>query len=873
MASIEIDGKKVDAEPGMMIIEAADAHNIWIPRFCYHKKLSIAANCRMCLVEVEKSGKPLPACATPITDGMKVFTKSKKALMAQKGVMEFLLINHPLDCPICDQGGECELQDISMGYGNDVSRFTEKKRVVKDKNIGPLISTDMTRCIQCTRCVRFGTEIAGVRELGAVGRGEHMEIGTFIERNVESEVSGNVIDLCPVGALTSKPYRFTARGWELQQRPSIAAHDCIGSNIYVHTLRDKVMRVVPRENEEVNEVWISDRDRFSYEGLNVERLESPKIKRDGQFETVTWAEALEYVVECIQNVIQKEGSESLGALLSPNATTEEAYLLQKLIRGLGSNNIDHRLRQMDFRGQEAAPAFPNMGLPLSELEHQSLVLLVGSLIRQEQPVLGLKLRKMTQAAGSVIVINPIDCEFNFEVAQKILVTEGDLFNGLAKVVKALWEGHSVNNSQDSSLKGSAGKETANTETVGTVKIHTLSPEALKWLSALPKPDEKDHQIAKALVENEKSVILLGSLALNHPDASRLIALATLIQEMTGAKVGTLTEGANAAGAWLAGAVPHRLPSGEKATQPGLNATEIWSEELKAYFLLNLEPDLDVSNPLSAMNAIKHADCVVAITPFQSAGLEAHADILLPSTPFTETSGTFINAEGRWQTFKAVTQPFKDSRPAWKILRVLGNLFDLPGFDYTSSEEILSELKQEQHHGFSLENWDFWTSNDDDKHNEHHEHHGHHEHMKTEGLMRLGSVPIYACDNVVRRAMALQNTDAAQDVHIRVNHKTAERLGVSHAKQVKIESVKTEHVTREYAKRENIKRASVTKEDEETDYLKAKPVKIKHVEPVILPLILDDTVPENVAVVPLGLKQTAALGAPYQQIILSPWEGG
>lgn len=813
MPNIEIDGKKVEVEQGMMIIEAADAHNIWIPRFCYHKKLTIAANCRMCLVEVEKQGKPLPACATPITDGMKVFTKSDKALKAQKSVMEFLLINHPLDCPICDQGGECELQDISMGYGSDVSRFTEKKRTIKDKNIGPLIATDMTRCIQCTRCVRFGSEIAGVRELGAVGRGEHMEIGTFIERNVESEVSGNIIDLCPVGALTSKPFRFKARGWELQQRPSIAPHDCIGSNIHVHLLRDKVLRVVPRENESVNEVWLSDRDRFSYEGLQVDRLEHPKIKRNGKFETVSWLEALEFASEKLKRV-SKDG---LGALFSPNCTTEEIYLTQKLIRGLGSNNIDHRLRQLDFRDQDLAPTFPNMGLPIEQLEHQTLVLLVGSLLRQEQPLLALKLRKGVAAAAKVMVINPIDCEFNFEVEKQIIVERGDLFTGFARVVKALF-------AAGASLK--------------------IPNEAKEWLQNIPEPSEKDQEMARELLNNikanpEKSLILLGALALNHPDASRVIALANLMRELTGVKVGCLTEGANAAGAWIAGGVPHRKPFGQKTSQTGLNCREIFTTALateqKAYLLLNIEPELDMVDSMAAMNALKQAESVIAITPYQSKSLESIAEILLPSTPFTETAGTFINAEGRWQSFKEVMKPCKESRPAWKILRVLGNLCDIEGFDYTTPEEIITALKQERTKELTLENWPFWRPEASREPKEQPQEKQAQEKDK-QSLVRIAPVPLYATDNIVRRAASLQKTDAAKNITVALNPKTAERIGMSDAKRVQV------------ATRKEAQKA------------------------VILPLILDDKVPENVAIIPEGVKETIGIAHPYQITTLSWVEG-
>lgn len=680
MPFIEIDGKKIEAEAGSMIIEVADSMHVQIPRFCYHKKLSIAANCRMCLVEVERSPKPLPACATPVTEGMKIWTRSPVALRAQKSVMEFLLINHPLDCPICDQGGECELQDLSVGYGNDTSRYTEGKRVVKDKNLGPLISTDMTRCIHCTRCVRFGTEIAGVRELGATGRGECTEIGTYLEESLVSEVSGNIIDLCPVGALTSKPYRFTARAWELKQTASISPHDCIGSNLFIHTRQNRVMRVVPKENELINEVWLSDRDRYSYEGLyHEERLTAPKLKQAGQWTTVSWETALSYAAERLQEIKTSEGAENIGALASPNATIEEAYLLQKLMRSLGSQNIDHRLRQQDFDDQAIAPLFPNMGVNLSEIDQQTVVLLIGSFVRQEQPILSLKLRKMRLNGGKILVVNPIDFNFNFEVTNKSILSDNDLVLGLRRLLKAILE----------LMKANDLPCPDNVENAGA------------WLKAV-EPLPVDLDMAKYLIdhmtENKsdsvKKLILMGALAINHPAYSMLQSLSNLIAQLTGAKVGLLSDGANAAGAWLAGCVPHRLLGGEKITQTevGLNANQMWHKNLKAYLLLNIEPDLDCVDGPKAMKALKAADFAVAITPFESQALLEAADLLLPMAPFSETAGTFVNCEGKWQSFKAAVLPMGDSRPAWKILRVLGNLLDLEDFKYESTEEIAALVK-------------------------------------------------------------------------------------------------------------------------------------------------------------------------------------
>lgn len=738
MPFIEIDGKKVEAEAGSMIIEVADSIHVQIPRFCYHKKLSIAANCRMCLVEVERAPKPLPACATPVIEGMKIWTRSPVAMLAQKSVMEFLLINHPLDCPICDQGGECELQDLSMGYGKDSSRYTEGKRVVKDKNIGPLISTDMTRCIQCTRCVRFGTEVAGVRELGALGRGECLEIGTYIEQSIVSEVSGNMIDLCPVGALTSKPYRFTARGWELKQTASISPHDCIGSNLFIHTRRNRVMRVVPKENESINEIWISDRDRYSYEGLyHRERLTEPKLKQEGQWKTVSWEVALSYAAERLL-AIRASTESSIGALASPNSTVEEGYLLQKLMRGLGSNHVEHRLRQQDFDAdlQETAPLFPNMGISLSEIDHLSTVLLVGSLVRQEQPILGLKLRKMRSNGGKILVLNPVDAVFNFEVAEKSIVDNNDLVLGLARIAKAI-----LNLMQESksplpeSAKNAAAWFRAGTGT-GPYSVEPLA---------------SDLNMAKYLLTaDDKKLILMGALAINHPAYSKLNLLANLIAQLTHSKVGVLSEGANAAGLYLAGCVPHRLAGGEKIADKdlGFNVEQMWDKKLKAYLLLNMEPDLDCGHSAKAMQALRSADCVVAITPFESQTLLEVADLLLPMAAFSETAGTFVNCEGKWQSFKAAVLPMEDSRPAWKILRVLGNLLDLEDFKYESAEEIrecvqikiqtaMPEITLDLTKAFS----EFAPLTIE----------------KIDTMMPVSSVGLYAADGLVRRAKSLQET--------------------------------------------------------------------------------------------------------------------
>lgn len=784
---IEIDGKEVTAKSGAMIIEAADALGVWIPRFCYHRKLSIAANCRMCLVDVEKSPKPLPACATPITEGMKIWTRSPKALSAQKSVMEFLLINHPLDCPICDQGGECELQDISMGYGGDKSHYREGKRVIKDKDLGPLISSDMTRCIQCTRCVRFGTEIAGLRELGAVGRGEHMEIGTFIEKNIESEVSGNVIELCPVGALTSKPYRFTARPWELTQREGISPHDCLGTNLYIHTRQDKVMRVIPRENESINEIWISDRDRYSYEGLYQDRLLYPKIKKAGVFERVTWPEALNHLSEKLQGLIQQFGAKTIGGLISPNASIEEGYLFQKWLRSLSVQNIDHRLYHTDFSDEEKAPIYPHLGTTIVELSHQSFVLLVGSEIHSDLPILGLKLRALTLSGGLVSVINPVDFHFNFDIAEKSIVENGDLVMGLANVAKAL-----------------LGITTA-----------VIPKDVDAWL-ADAQPSDQDKIMAKRLMDaGPKASILLGALSLCHPQAAVLQSLAALIANISGAKWGSLHIGANNAGAWVAGCVPHRLEAGLPNPTKGLNIQEMLNQSLKAYVLLDVEPPYDCIEGQKLQAALKRADFVVAFSAFESDVYHEIADILLPITAFAENEGSFMNVEGHIQSFSASIHPLGESRPAWKILRVLGSLSQAADFEFHSTEEVLATLQRMR------------TSNTFDASFECPNTPIRKVVPGSTTLMRLPCIPPFATDSLLRRANALQHTHHAHRPKLCMNARTAERYKLKEGDGLNIG-------------------------------VEEKQMLIMHI---------DERLPDNTVLIPLFSKETAHLNAPYRELHL------
>jgi len=728
IVKITVDGRELEAHKGQMLIEVTDAAGIHIPRFCYHPKLSIAANCRMCLVEVERAPKPLPACATPVADGMKVQTRSPKAIDAQKGTMEFLLINHPLDCPICDQGGECELQDVAMGYGSGVSRFTERKRVVKDKDIGPLISTEMTRCIHCTRCVRFGTEIAGLRELGATGRGEHMEIGTYIAKSIGSELSGNVIDLCPVGALTNKPARYTGRSWEYVQHPSVAPHDAVGSNLYIHTIRHRVMRVVPRDNEEINETWLADRDRYSVEALyGPERLRQPVSREHG---TLEWAEALEQAASGLKDVVQRHGADALGFLVAPNATLEEMYLAQKLARELGCGNIDHRLRQVDFSDPDSDPLFPWLGQSIADLESVDSALLVGSNIRMEQPLLGHRLRKAALAGGHIMAINPRDFDFRYTLSEQLITDPAGMVSSLAGVVK-----------------------------VAAERADSAIPEHLGYLVNAARVNDTTITMADILSNSERGTILLGSLAMHHPAFSRLRALAVFLAELTGARLGYLPQTANATGGWLAGSVPHRLAGGQTASTVGLDAQAMIHQPRKAYLLIGLDAEYDCADPAATVSALQQAELVISLSPFASAAAREHAHLILPTATFAETSGTFVNAEGRWQSFQGAARPPGEARPAWKVLRVLGNLLDLGGFEQMASEDALNDLLaacgelQANNRVSSGKTLAPFT---------------------TQGLMRIGEVPIYALDGLVRRSRVLQHTPLAEPAGIRIHPRTAEQ---------------------------------------------------------------------------------------------------
>lgn len=730
MINIEIDGKLVETQRGSTVMDAAHKAGVYIPHFCYHKKLSISANCRMCLVEVEKAPKPLPACATPAADGMKVHTHSEMAVKAQKGVMEFLLINHPLDCPICDQGGECQLQDIAMGYGGNASRYTEEKRVVEPKQIGELISTnEMSRCIQCTRCVRFGQEIAGLMELGMANRSEHAQIMSFVNSSVDSELSGNMIDLCPVGALTSKPFRYTARSWELSRRKLVSPHDSVGANLAVHTKDNKVVRVVAAENEEVNECWISDKDRFSYEGLNsAERLTRPMIKQGGQWIEVEWAAALEYVANGLNQLRRSAGSDQIAALATPNSTFEELYLLQKLMRGIGSGNVDFRLRQSDFSADGKQAGAPWLGMPVAELNTRDRFLIVGSFLRKDHPLLAQRIRQAVKQGAQANVVHSSDDDLLMPTANKTIVAPADLPGVLAQVLKAL----------------SIEKQVAVPAEVADVTVGAAAAA-----------------IAASLASGKLGAVLLGNFAQQHPEAAQLSLLAEQIAALACAKFGYLGAAANSVGGYLAGAVPFG------GSVQGMNAAAMLEKPRKAYLLLNVEPELDMANAQTAMSAMNSADMVVCLSAFKHAGMD-YADVMLPIAPFTETSGTFINTEGRAQSFKGAVKPLGEARPAWKVLRVLGNLLDVPGFEFDTSEAVRDEAGIAGNLNNHIEALALKGAA-----------------VTVAGLQRVADVPIYFADALVRRATALQKThDAATPVAM-LHSSELQKLGLNSGDAVRV----------------------------------------------------------------------------------------
>jgi NADH-quinone oxidoreductase subunit G len=771
MVEVEIDGRKVSVPVGSMVMDAANALNIYVPHFCYHKRLSIAANCRMCLVEVEKAPKPLPACATPVTEGMVVRTGSSKAKQAQQAVMEFLLINHPLDCPICDQGGECLLQDLAVGYGASAARFTEAKRVVFHKNVGPLISAEeMARCIQCTRCVRFGQELAGIMELGMGGRGMHSEILSFVGRSVDSELSGNMIDLCPVGALTSKPFRYAARTWELARRKSVSPHDSLGSNLVVQVKDSRVLRVVPLENEAVNDLWISDRDRFSYEGLYAaDRLMKPMLKQDGQWREVDWSDAIAYVVNALTGIEEKYGGDAIGALASHGSTAEELYLLGKLMRGLGSDNVDFRLRQSDFSADGRRKGVPWLGMAAAVLDTLDRVLLVGSFLRKDHPLLALRLRNAVKRGCQASVIHAVDDDLLMRVANKAIIAPSAWVDLLAQVAVAI-----------ARIKGVAA------------------------LAAGIEPSAVAQTIADSLCSGGNAAILLGNAAVQSPQAAQIAAWAQWIAETAGAHFGVLGEGANSVGGYLVGALPQK---------DGLNARAMIEQPRRAYLLWNLEPEFDTADPASAMKALGAADAVIAFSPYRNGALE-YADALLPIAPFTETFGTFVNAEGRAQSFQGAVTALGETRPGWKVLRVIGSQIGLNGFDYDEPEAVRADaIPADVAARLSCA-----TSVVPQRV------------ASTAGVERIADVPIYATDAIVRRAASLQQTADAAVPKARASAKTLAGFDIAAGTLVRVTQGEAS---------------------------------------ALLECAADERLPDGVVRVPAGHAMTATLGAMFGPISLEP----
>jgi NADH-quinone oxidoreductase subunit G len=724
LVSIEVDGKPTQIRKGAMIIEAADAIGVAIPRFCYHRKLPIAANCRMCLVDVEMGGKlmpkPQPACATPVAEGMKVMTRSDKALKFQKDVMEFLLINHPLDCPICDQGGECELQDVALGYGRSVSRFTERKRTVADENIGPLVATEMTRCIQCTRCVRFTSEIAGTYELGGMSRGENLQIGTYIGKTIETELSGNIIDVCPVGALTNKPFQFKARAWELIAKPSIGYHDALGSNLWLHTRRGEVLRTVPRDNEAVNECWLSDRDRYSHQGMYAaDRIGAPEVKRNGQWQATTWEDALQFAGEALKKA---PGSE-LGILVHPATSNEEGDLLVRLARGLGSAHVDHRLRQLDFADNAVAQPF---ALPVAEVEQVRAALLVGSDLRHEMPLLNHRVHQATKKGARVYAVNPAHFDFNYKLAGEAIVAPQALVDALLALAKA------------------------------AVAAGVTAPVALADAIAAAQSDQGDSDAIAAL-KSGKAVVILGEAAVTHPQASWLRAIGRFIADATGAGYDELPVGANGVGLARLGVVPGN---------GGLDAQAMLAQPRKSYLLYGVEPPHDFADGGAALKALRGADQVVAFSAYASPALREVADVILPIALLPESDATLVNVDGLAQGVMAGAKAPGQARPGWKVLRALGGALQLAGFEFDDLAGLrdgIAERAAAPRNGLA-------------------------ERTAVSGLTRLATWPIYRTDAVLRRATALNAHPLNRAPAVRLNADEAQRLGLSAGGQVRIADV-------------------------------------------------------------------------------------
>ncbi len=732
--NIEIDNEKVVAKPGEMVIEVADRAGSYIPRFCYHKKLSIAANCRMCLVEVENAPKTLPACATPVAEGMKIFTRSKETLKSQKAVMEFLLVNHPLDCPVCDQGGECELQDLSIGFGASTSDFADNKRVVADEDLGPLVATEMTRCIHCTRCVRFCDEIAGKQQLGAFGRGNNMSIGTFLTQGLKSELSGNVIDLCPVGALTSKPFRFSGRSWEFKQHANIAPHDCVGSNIHIHT-QDKnyttgsrLMRVLPKENQSINETWISDRDRFSYSGADsAERLDKPLLKRNGKWVKISWQSALTYLADTLSAIKKSNQSDSLGLLAHPSSTTEEFFMLQSIVRHLGSGNIDHRVTTACFEDQNSFGLYPQLNIALENIVEAKAVLLVGSFAREEQPILCHKLRAAAKSGTKIFVINSYLYDFAADLSENIVVPSGEMAASLSALVNIL-----------------AGKS----DQPATAEIKALGAHLTGCLEGL--------------------AVIAGEQIESHVDGSAIRTLLATIAAQ--GSFSQITRGANSQGAWLSGAIPHRAAFQAKVKSKGLDAAAMFKNKLACYILHGIEPEADCIDPAAALASLSEADFVVVCNPFVTAAMKSYANLILPIATFAETSGSYVNCEGKHQQFKAALEPQAEAKPAWKIYRVLAELLEVPNMDFSSCEDITAHIINNMPKP-DPQNWDITAKV---------------EIKSRSGSYRIGHWPAMCTDPLVRRSIALQSTLESGSAYAKINSYFAKEKNIVSGQKITLE---------------------------------------------------------------------------------------
>ncbi|UNM96158.1 NADH-quinone oxidoreductase subunit NuoG [Ignatzschineria rhizosphaerae] len=721
MFTVNIDGKEFQAPAGSMLIEVADREGIAIPRFCYHDKLSIAASCRMCLVDVERMPKPAPACATPIMDGMIVRTRNDKARAAQKAIMEFLLINHPLDCPICDQGGECELQDFSAEYGQNKSLFEEEKRHVEKIDIGPLVETFMNRCIQCTRCVRYGDEIAGMRELGGVDRGDRLEITTYIQHALVSEVSANIIDICPVGALTAKPSKYGARPWEYMNHDSISMHDGVGTNTEIHTLRGKVARVAARRNDEINEPWISDRDRFSYEALSSDdRAAHPLMDNgNGVLEKASWSDALKATKLIIEGAIQKYGASEVGVLVSPLASVEELQLVKELQAGLKLTNVDYRFNQRDFSGESAEPTFRALGVSIPEINQLDSIFLVGADPRMEAPILAIRVRDAVKNGAKVSFLGAYSADQLHAMNAEIIAHPFDWVNEISSVLVKVAE-----------MKGTSIR----TELTGVINSHTANSDAV-------------NQIAEQLLKGEREWIVLGHDAISHPQFATIRVLAAELARISGAKLGYFTQGANSSGAAITG-----------LTSEGANTATMINSPLKAYVLVGaIDPEFDFVEASKVMKALNAAEAVVAITPFASETIKSVANVVLPGAAWAETSGSYVSLEGKLQSLQAASMPHGEARPIWKILRVLGNQFELSGFDYISSEDVLAAWLQVNEAKLSETSNEVSGASFDYKP------------MAKEGLLAVPTTSLYSTDAYVRRGKALQKTPLAKRARIAFNN--------------------------------------------------------------------------------------------------------